>query len=263
MNEYEAKKAARIERYQDRAEKAEERATEANKRSRQISDMIPFGQPILIGHHSEKRHRADIKRLHRLADKAVAESDKTNYWANRAESAEKNHSISSDDPEATHKLDLRIAELEKAQNMMKTANKLIKRKVGPDLEGLRALGYKESTIETMIAPDFCGRIGFASYQLTNNNSNIRRLKQRREGLVRNLGRVPASNTYGEIRVDECPDDNRVRMFFPGKPSDEIRTELKREGFKWSRNNGAWQRHLNHFAVNRAKFLAAKFTEAIQ
>ncbi|WP_132290495.1 DUF3560 domain-containing protein [Kribbella sp. VKM Ac-2568] len=33
---------------------------------RQISDHIPLGQPILVGHHSERRHRRDIERMDRL-----------------------------------------------------------------------------------------------------------------------------------------------------------------------------------------------------
>lgn len=36
-------------------------------RDQTIRDAIPLGQPILIGHHSEGRHRADLARLHRNA----------------------------------------------------------------------------------------------------------------------------------------------------------------------------------------------------
>ena len=38
-------------------------------RDQQIRDGIPLGQPILVGHHSERRHRADIERMHRNAHK--------------------------------------------------------------------------------------------------------------------------------------------------------------------------------------------------
>ena len=62
-NEYEEKQERKRQRYLDRADKAEAESAERGKRVRQISDMIPLGQPILVGHHSEKRHRADLKRI--------------------------------------------------------------------------------------------------------------------------------------------------------------------------------------------------------
>ncbi|HAO14890.1 MAG TPA: hypothetical protein DDE71_04930, partial [Tenacibaculum sp.] len=37
---------------------------------------IPFGQPILVGHHSEKRHRRTIEKAHRAMDKCLEESKK-------------------------------------------------------------------------------------------------------------------------------------------------------------------------------------------
>ena len=36
-------------------------------------------------------------------------------------------------------------------------------------------------------------------------------------------------------------DNRVRFYFPGVPSGEVRSLLKRNGFRWAPSVGAWQR----------------------
>lgn len=46
--------------------RAERAATEADVRlgmARALGDMIPFGQPILVGHHSEKRHRSHLNKI--------------------------------------------------------------------------------------------------------------------------------------------------------------------------------------------------------
>ena len=43
-------------------------------------------------------------------------------------------------------------------------------------------------------------------------------------------------------------DDRLRIFFPGKPSDAQRTTLKSRGFKWSPANSAWQRQNTQAAV---------------
>jgi hypothetical protein len=41
--------------------------------ARVIADAIPMGQPILVGHHSERRHRRDLERLERNDRRAWAE----------------------------------------------------------------------------------------------------------------------------------------------------------------------------------------------
>ena len=42
-------------------------------------------------------------------------------------------------------------------------------------------------------------------------------------------------------------NNRLQVFFPGKPAPEIRAAMKRFGFRWAPSVGAWQRHLNNAA----------------
>lgn len=76
--EREAEKAGRAEdradRLLDRAARLQGTAESADAASRQISDFIPMGQPILVGHHSERRHRRDIDRMHRLDQKSLEAS---------------------------------------------------------------------------------------------------------------------------------------------------------------------------------------------
>ena len=69
------------------ADNAARRARDAARQGAELQEYIPLGQPILVGHHSEKRARRDMERLQRLADKQVAEFDQAAYWLQRSQSA--------------------------------------------------------------------------------------------------------------------------------------------------------------------------------
>lgn len=55
-----------------------------------------------------------------------------------------------------------------------------------------------------------------------------------------------------VTVEEDPDDNRIRLHFDGKPSEEMRAKLKARGFRWSRVHCAWQRQLTNNARRAAR-----------
>ena len=57
MNDYEEKKQARIERIKEAARKKRELANLKYNSASNSAKSIPFGQPILVGHHSEKSDR--------------------------------------------------------------------------------------------------------------------------------------------------------------------------------------------------------------
>lgn len=84
--------ARRAERRREWAEKAEERSTQYFQRSEDAVAGIVPGQPIIVGHHSEKRHRAALDRSWNAMGKSVAESEKAEahnskaeYWERKAE----------------------------------------------------------------------------------------------------------------------------------------------------------------------------------
>ena len=68
------------------ASNAEKRSTEAYKRAdlSEGATGIPFGQPILVGHHSESRHRKTIERADNAMRKSIDESDKADDYQRRA-----------------------------------------------------------------------------------------------------------------------------------------------------------------------------------
>ena len=55
-----------------------------------------------------------------------------------------------------------------------------------------------------------------------------------------------------IKLKINKDDNRVQLFFPGKPNEEIRTKLKQNGFHWSPYNGCWQAFLKQRNIENAR-----------
>ena len=81
--------ADRGERYGGYAANAEKRAETAFATGQQVLDRIPLGQPILVGHHSEKRHRRDLKRATGALRRGAEEQAKAEYWERRAEHSDR------------------------------------------------------------------------------------------------------------------------------------------------------------------------------
>lgn len=88
--------AERAEYYESRADRATERANAAHSRADAIAGMIPFGQPILVGHHSERRHRRDLGKIEADMRKAIEEREKAGRLNYRAEAAERHQSEKQD-----------------------------------------------------------------------------------------------------------------------------------------------------------------------
>jgi hypothetical protein len=73
---------------------------------------IPLGQPILVGHHSEGRHRRAIERYDNQMRKNIEDAEKAKYYEEKAERLENNTVISSDNPEAINLLKEKLVKLE-------------------------------------------------------------------------------------------------------------------------------------------------------
>ena len=111
-SDYEERRKQRIERYKELSKKAEERSTMyCNSNANRILQIAP-GQPILVGHHSEKKHRRLIEKAHNDIRKSIEEDKKSEFYSNRAKSAENSKIIYSDDPKAIEKLEEKLERLE-------------------------------------------------------------------------------------------------------------------------------------------------------
>lgn len=84
----EADRAERVEDRADRlaeqAERAGQRSTSAYQAARQELDIIPPGQPILVGHHSERGHRAALKRIDGRMRTSIEEDSKAKHYERAA-----------------------------------------------------------------------------------------------------------------------------------------------------------------------------------
>lgn len=77
----------RADRFGNYSEARAEDAEQARRAVHAIADNIPFGQPILIGHHSEKRARKDAEKIENGMRRAVRMWETSTYWKQRAAGA--------------------------------------------------------------------------------------------------------------------------------------------------------------------------------
>jgi hypothetical protein len=249
--DYQERKENRIARLEEQAAKAMGNARARQKKAQDIGGAIPFGQPILAGHHSEKRHRADIGRIETSMRKAVEEAEKADYYQEKAVAAGKNKAISGDNPEAVKLYQDKLAKLEATQERVKAVNKAFAK----GDEALKALGMSDEQIAKMKndMPSY-EKKPYPTWALSNNIANIHRVKEK-------IAQLERLDTQGEERIKFKGGElfvnteiNRVQFIFDGKPSEEVRTILKSHGFHWAPSEGAWQRQRMDNAVIAAKRL---------
>ncbi len=77
----------RAERFDDYSDNRSMDAERAHASVSAIAENIPFGQPILIGHHSERHARKDAQRIENGMRKAVKMWEQAEYWKARAAGA--------------------------------------------------------------------------------------------------------------------------------------------------------------------------------
>jgi len=75
----------RAEKLQNAASNAEKKSTEYWKASNEGADFLSLGEPIKVGHHSERRHRALIDRNHNRMGQSVEYSKKAEEYESRAD----------------------------------------------------------------------------------------------------------------------------------------------------------------------------------
>ena len=176
--------------------------------------------------------------------------------------------VKSDDPEVLDFLRAKLAGLEEAHALMVSANAYYRK--NKTLEGFE--GIPADTMAWITRPGVYlpgGRNGdgsplafygkpFPTYELTNSNANIKRVKQR----IETLEAVKASKSIEEehdgYTYREDAEAMRVQLRFDGKPDDETRALLKRNGFRWAPSQGVWQRQLN----DNGKYAAHRVMEVL-
>lgn len=256
---YEEKKQRKIENYERLADKNETLSDELVNESIDMVRQIPMGQPILVGHHSEKSHRGLLNRSDNKMRKGIEAEKKSEYYKNKAKAAINNNSISSDDPEAIKKLKEKIAGIESNREFMKAVNKQYK-KLGQidkiEVEGLTD-EIKAELKHHMIRFDYY-KLPYPAFSISNSGQNLRSAKLRLEKLIKQSIEITKKEMIEDVELIDNVDENRFQIFFPGKPSNEIRTLLKRNGFRWSPSIGCWQSYRHSHKIEIAKEIVNKY-----
>lgn len=169
--------------------------------------------------------------------------------------------IRSDDSKAISKLKAKLELLQRNQDHMRKVNAWY-RKHGtldgcPDLDDHEA---RELQLD-MEGSWHLEKKPFMTWQLSNNNANIHRVKQRIAELTR-----MADTSYDDMDFDGGKvvfdrEANRIMILFDDKPEEDIRTELKSNGYRWAPSRHAWQRQLTENAVRSVKRLSFLVTTA--
>lgn len=172
--------------------------------------------------------------------------------------------IKSGDADALEKLQQKVEKLEAWQAEMKEANAYYRKhkslKGYKDFSDERAEELDKAISETWYQKPF------APFELTNNNAKIKSAKARIAQIERL--RKEAADTAEQPEADETADlykvvENaeimRLQVIFDGKPNAYARSIMKRNGFRWSPSNSAWQRQL----TQNAKYALKRVQEELQ
>ena len=158
--------------------------------------------------------------------------------------------ISADDPDAVKKLTAKLEKLTKAQETMKAVNAYYRKHKSlegcPELDG-KAIEKLKKGMEIRGIQDK----PYPSWALSNNNAEIRRIKERIQSLSVNKEELYTGWEFAGGKAEINVKDNRLQLFFDDKPDGKIRDELKANGFRWSPKASAWQRQLNSNAIYAA------------
>jgi hypothetical protein len=239
-------------------------------RSRIVSTMIagPANFPV---RQMEKRNDTAHRRLTEMLER------RTKALASiRRKLTPELQPVRSSDPNAVETLTAKVEAAKACQEAMKAANKAIRAAVKSSdrdgtvvykkgtretLEGeLRSIGFSDRMIAEVLKPDYMGRVGFASYSLSNNNAEIKRLEDRIASLSAMRERETTEVEHDGVTVVENVEAARIQLVFPGKPDEATRSLLKSCGFRWAPSEGAWQRHLNENGRYAVKQVLARLKQ---
>lgn len=226
----------KVEKREEWAESRRKKAAAAFESARKIADGIPLGQPILVGHHSERRHRRDIARIDAGMSAGVESSKMAEHHESKAAglAAQLDRSVFSDDVDAVAQLEARIAEHEAQRERMKTVNRLWKK---GDAAGLAALGVDLDALKTRLAAAgaYWGSRPHLPYELSNLGGRIAADRERIQAIqARQERTAAASASAGGVVIEG---DVYVRVTFAEKPAREVLDALKAAGFRWG--GGSW------------------------
>lgn len=166
--------------------------------------------------------------------------------------------IMSGDSDAVQRLQAELWNLQAMQDRMKAINAAHKRfmKDPASLDKTEFTDAEKDLIRNYKPRYSWEPHPFAPFQITNNGANIRRIEARIQTMSATKAAPVTAIEGNAARLEDDPPANRVRLFFPGKPDEAVRSKLKSNGFRWSPTIGAWQAYRHPHTIELAKQIAA-------
>ncbi len=160
-----------------------------------------------------------------------------------------NSVIRADDPKAVEMLKENLEGFEGRQEYMQNINDYYKENgtmVGcPGIDEETAIQLDERVNENQSTP-YPGRFFKDNYAEINRlKANIDRLENKPETVFKGW-----QFEGGEAVINLA--NNRLQLMFDGKPTDEQRADLKKNGFKWAPTAKVWQRPLDFKSMAAAE-----------
>ncbi len=223
-----------------------------SKQSRTFSTMITGGSNFPVQAMQKKMSYADnaMNRLIEYREKTLGRMRRE-----FDQSVKDKAPIKSNDPDAVTKLNTKLENQIISHNQMKAANKIMRDKK------LSSTQKRVELVKLGMSKELVGSIsknGFEGFYLTNSNAKIKNIKARIKELEvlnqREKEGKASTLLYEGWKVKENIPEKRLQIFFDEKPDADMRTLLKKNGYRWSPKNGAWQRQLTNNARYNAKAL---------
>ena len=237
----------KLDRRQEWAGKARGRGDSSIESASEIGSRIPFGQPILVGHHSEARARRDADRIQSGMRKGVELHRKADHHESKARGLESQlkRSVFSDDADAIEKLEKRIAKNEAAAKLHNAINRQWRKSKGTVAEKATALvssGVCSQTVADAVERNALLVPWMADKPMdaTNLRARIRADKKRIAEVKTRQERSQKAEEAESGIVFEHHGENWVAVTFAEKPERETINALKESGFRWQ--GGSWHGH---------------------
>jgi hypothetical protein len=117
--------AMKAERLDGLAEKRHSEANAYSRRADELSEAFYMGQPILVGHHSERKARKTQERMHSAMSASVKAEKAANYWLYRAEGVERFANMKNNPRVRANRIKTLLAELRDLQRGINAAHKAL------------------------------------------------------------------------------------------------------------------------------------------
>ncbi len=193
------------------------------------------------------------------ADKNMQEFQEIQKMLERIKAIERGTEIiKSGDENAIERLEKKLEARKEKQDMMKTVNAYY-RKHGT-LVGCEniTLEMAEALMQRMDDGFHYEKKPYMTFELSNNNAEIRRLEGRLKKLKAAKEQGDQEKENEHCKVVENTEIMRLQLFFDGKPEANVRDILKKNGFRWSPRNDCWQRQL----TDNAKYALKRVLEEL-